>query len=89
MCYEKSQVQALEKVGARIRLLAVSNNSSTPSHDHVGVSLLFCQDSFHFSLYLMGTGLETLQNKKSPDIFAPLVIKCTLAHLCLIYCCKA
>lgn len=49
------------------------------------VSLLLCQDSFHFALYLMGTGLETLQNKKSPDIFAPLVIKCTLAHVCLIY----
>ena len=38
----------------------------------------------------MDTVLETLQNK-SPDIFSPLVIKCTLANRCLvlIHCCKA
>lgn len=52
--------------------------------------LLFCQDFFLFCLHLMDTVLETLQNK-SPDIFSPLVIKCTLANLCLvlIHCCKA
>ena len=52
--------------------------------------LLFCQDFFLFCLHLMDTVLETLQNK-NPDIFNPLVIKCTLANLCLvlIHCCKA
>lgn len=45
--------------------------------------LLFCQDLFLFCLHLMDTVLETLQNK-SPDIFSLLVIKCTLANLCLV-----
>lgn len=51
--------------------------------------LLFCQDVFLFCLHLMDTVLETLQNK-NPDIFNPLVIKCTLANLCLvlIHCCE-
>ena len=43
---------------------------------------------FHFTL--MDTVLETLQIK-SPDALHPLVLKCTLAYLCLvlIHCCKA